>query len=66
MDTGLTSDYIRALQDEAKVFGTSVMAGKCSSFDQYKYQVGYIQGLQKAEHLLHQIIEDALRAQDLD
>ena len=66
MDTGVTSEYIAALQDEADMFRKTVMEGKCSSFDQYKHKTGYIQGLEKAEQILHETIERLLVAQDLD
>ena len=66
MDTGITSEFIAAVNEEATRFEKSVADGKCSSFDQYKYQTGYAQGLRKAEQILHDTIETMLKAQDLD
>ena len=67
MDTGLTSDYLQALRDEAQEHGDFIMQGKCSDHASYRYKAGLVQGLQKAEQLLHDIIRQATdEFQDLD
>jgi len=66
MNTGITSEFVASLKAESDIYEKSIAEGKCASFDQYKYQTGYIQGLKKAEQLLHDTIEYMLKAQDLD
>ena len=66
MDTGVSSEFIAALNEEIERHVNAVVHGSCSSYDSYKYKVGYIQGLQAAERMLHETIELLLKAQDLD
>lgn len=66
MDTGVSTEYVAVLQEEANMYRQDIVRGKCGSFEQYKYKTGYIQGLEKAEQILHEVIEDMLRIQDLD
>ena len=66
MDTGITQEYMAAIQDEIKLHLTPVINGNCKDFEGYKFKIGYIQGLQKAEILLHDVIREALAAQDVD
>ena len=66
MDTGVTSEFLAALNDEAVAYSSDTIAGKCKSFDHYKYNTGYIQGLKRAEQILHETIAQAMAAQDID
>jgi len=66
MNTGVTEEYLASIKDEYRMYEADIMQGKCTSYDQYKYKIGYVQGLQKAEQLLHETIEQMLVAQDLD
>jgi hypothetical protein len=66
MDTGVTTDYLEALKEEADLHGNFILEGKCSSYDMYKYKVGLMQGLQKAELTLHDILQEASKYQDQD
>ena len=66
MQTGVTEEFIATLQEEAEMYGRDVMSGHCASYDVYKFKVGYIQGLQTAERILHETIEKMLNIQDLD
>jgi len=61
MQTGVTEEFIAILQEEAEMYGHDVMSGQCSSYDSYKFKVGYIQGLQAAERILHETVEKMLR-----
>lgn len=66
MHNGVTEEFVAALKKEMHMYRLDVMQGKCASYDQYKFKTGYIQGLEKAEQLLHETIEQLLKAQDLD
>ena len=66
MNNGVSEEFILALREEADMYRLDVMQGKCTSYDQYKFKTGYIQGLEKAEKVLHETIERLLKAQDLD
>jgi len=66
LDTGLTSDFLQALRDEAQKHGDALMQGKCSDFASYRFKAGYIQGLQMAETVLHETIKQAMKIQELE
>ena len=66
MDTGLTSDYIAALKEEAERTAADIVEGKCGSMEAYKRAVGYIQGLKHAELLLHDTIKHITERQEMD
>jgi len=66
MDNGVSEEYFTALQDEANMYQRKVVEGKCKTFDVYRYDTGYIQGLQAAERILHETIQKLLNIQDLE
>ena len=66
MDTGVSTEYIEALRDEVSAHRSEVVSGRCKSFDSYRFKTGYIQGIEAAERILHEVIEHMMATQDLD
>jgi len=42
----------QALDEEAKKIGVEMAAGRMSSFEHYKEQVGFVKGLHRAQQLI--------------
>ena len=66
MDTGLTSDYIQAINDECADIADYIVAGKCKSMEVYREKVGHLRGLKQSERLLHDTIREATKLQEMD
>lgn len=66
MDTGLTSDYIDMLKEDAKPYKEKILNGNCKCFDEYKHDTGILVGLAMAERSMHDTIKVAMDRQEVD
>lgn len=63
-DTGLTEDYLSSMSEEESRFTDKMVNGHAKTFEQYREYVGYVKGLRRAEHLLHETIKRYTEMQD--
>lgn len=63
-DTGLTEEYLHQLRKDRDKYAAKLTNGHAKTFDQYKEQVGYLNGLQRAESILHDVLKMYTQMQD--
>lgn len=66
MDTGVTSDYLENLKEDAQPYKDKILNGHCKSFDEYKHDTGILAGLAMAEWSLHDTIQSAVDRQEVE
>lgn len=66
MDTGVTTDYIDMLHEDAQPYKEKILNGICKSFDEYKHDTGILIGLAMAERTLHDTLSATAQRQELD
>lgn len=54
METNITEDYLDALENEISALKEKVLSGNCSSYEEYKSNVGYIRGVEVSRSLLQE------------
>lgn len=65
-DTGLTSEFLHKLNEDKKRYTSKLQHGHPKTFDEYKRIVGYLEGLEAAERILHDTIKLYMELQDAE
>ena len=52
------------LKEDVGSHGARILAGKCATFDEYRYAVGVLRGLTLAENRLQSLLERVEKAND--